>query len=161
MDFLANPVYLFESHGFTLFKGRLLICGKRTSRERFYAFSLALRKGFFVCVSLRPGEIWVKLLYGFPDSSVGKESACNAGDPGSIPGSGSFPGEGIGYPLQYSWVSLVVQLVKNPPTMRETWVQSLGWEDPLEKGKANHSSILAWKIPWTVESTGSQRVGRN
>ena len=102
MDFLANPVYLFESHGFTLFKVRLLICGKRTSRERFYAFSLALRKGFFVCVSLRPGEIWVKLLYGFPDSSVGKESACNAGDPGSIPGSGSFPGEGKGYPLQYS-----------------------------------------------------------
>ena len=100
-------------------------------------------------MSLRPGEIWVKL-YGFPDSSVGKESACNAGDPGSIPGSGSFPGEGIGYPLQYSWVSLVAQLVKNPPAMRETWVQSLDWEDPLEKGKATHSSILAWRISRTV-----------
>ena len=46
--------------------------------------------------------------------------------------------------------SFVAQLVKNPPTMQETWVQSLGWEDPLEKGKAPHSSILAWRIPWTV-----------
>ena len=53
----------------------------------------------------------------FPDNSVGKESACNAGDPGLIPGSGRSPGEGIGYPLQYSWASLVAQLVKNPPAM--------------------------------------------
>ena len=68
------------------------------------------------------------------DSSAGKESACKAGDLGSIPGLGRSPGEGIGYPLQYSWASLVAQLVKNPPAMRETWVQSLGWEDPLEKG---------------------------
>ena len=59
---------------------------------------------------------------GFSDSSVGKESACNAGDPSSIPGSGRCAGEGIGYPLQYSWASLVAQLVKNPPTMWETWV---------------------------------------
>ena len=81
--------------------------------------------------------------YGFPDSSVGKESTCNAGDTGSILGSGRFPGEGIGYPLQYPWASLVAQLVKNPPAMRETWVQSLGWEDSLEKGNATHSSILA------------------
>ena len=65
-------------------------------------------------------------------------------------GSGRSPGEGIEYPLQYSWASLVAQLVKNLPAMQETWVQSLGWEDPLEKGKATHSSILAWKIPWTV-----------
>ena len=79
----------------------------------------------------------------FPDSSVGKESACSAGDPSSIPGLGRPAGEGIGYPLQYSWASLVSQLVKNPPAMRETWVQSLAWEDPLEKGKATHSSILA------------------
>ena len=77
-----------------------------------------------------------------PDGSVGKESACNAGDPGSIPGSGRSAGEGIGYPLQYSWASLVDQLVKNQPAVQETWVRSLGWEDPLEKGKATHSSIL-------------------
>ena len=69
-------------------------------------------------------------LLGLPDSSAGKESACNAEDPSSIPGSGRSTGEGIGYPLQYSWVSLVAQLVKNPPTMWETWVQSLGWEYP-------------------------------
>ena len=87
---------------------------------------------------------------GFPDSSVGKESACNAGDPGSIPGLERSAGDGIGYPLQYAWASLVAQLVKNPPSMQETWVWSLGWEDPLEKGKATHSSILAWRIPWTV-----------
>ena len=87
---------------------------------------------------------------GFPDSSVGKESVCNAGDSGLIPGSGRSPGEGIGYPLQYSWASLVAQWVKNSPAMRETWVRVLGWEDPLEKGKATNSSILAWRIPWTV-----------
>ena len=88
--------------------------------------------------------------YFTPDSSVGKESACNAGDPGSIPGSGRSAGEGIGYPLQYSWASLVAQLVKNLLAMRDTWLQSLGWEDPLEKGKAPQSNILAWRIPWTV-----------
>ena len=60
--------------------------------------------------------------YLVSDSSVGKESACNAGDPSSIPGSGRHPGEGIGYPLQYSWASLVAQLVKNSPAMQETWV---------------------------------------
>ena len=87
---------------------------------------------------------------GFPDSLVGKESACEAGDPGSIHGLGRSAGEGIGYPLQYSWASHVAQLVKNPPAMQETWVQSLGLEDPLEKGKATRSSILAWRIPWTV-----------
>ena len=84
---------------------------------------------------------------GFPVSSVGKESACKAGDPGLIPGWGRSAGERIGYPLQYSWASLVAQLVKNPPAKQETWVQSLHWEDPLEKGKATHSSILAWRIP--------------
>ena len=70
---------------------------------------------------------------GFPDSSVGKESTCNAGDAGSIPGLERSTGDGIGYPHQYSWASLVAQLIKNLPAMRETWVQYLNWEDPLEK----------------------------
>ena len=87
------------------------------------------------------------LYIGFPGSSAGKESAYNAGDINSIPGSGSSPGEGIGYPLQYSWASLVALMVKNPPAMRETWVRSLGWEDPLEEGMATHSSVLDWRIP--------------
>ena len=65
-------------------------------------------------------------IMGFPGSSAGEESTCNAGDPGLIPGSGRSTGEGIAYPLQYSWVSLVAQLVKNPPVMWETWVRSLG-----------------------------------
>ena len=73
---------------------------------------------------------------GSPGSSAGKESACNAGHPGSTPGSGRSTGEGIDYPLQYSWDSPVAQLIKNPPAMWETWVPSLGWEDPLEEGKA-------------------------
>ena len=98
------------------------------------------------------------LLGGFPGSSVGKESAWNAGDPGSNPGLGGSSGEGIGYPLLYSWASLVAQLVKNPPATWETWVRSLGWEDPLEKGKATHSSILAWRSPCTIQSKESQRV---
>ena len=73
-----------------------------------------------------------------------------------IPGSGRYAGEGIVYPLQYSRASLLAQLVKNPPAMQETWVQSLGWEDPLEQGKATHSTVLAWRIPWTAQSMGSQ-----
>ena len=79
-----------------------------------------------------------------------KESACNAGDHSSIPGWGRSAGEGISYPLQYSWASLVAQLVKNPSAIQETWVWSLGWEHPLETGKATHSSILAWRIPCII-----------
>ena len=83
-----------------------------------------------------------------------------------IPGSGRSPGEGIGSPFQYSWASLVVQTVKNPLAMWETWVRSPGWEDPLEEDMAIHSSILAWRIPWTEEPGGlqsmeSQRVGHD
>ena len=74
-----------------------------------------------------------------------------------IPGSGRSAGEGIGYPLQYSWASLVAQLVKNPPAMQETWVRSLGWEDPPEKGKATHASILAWRVPWTLHPWGRKQ----
>ena len=103
---------------------------------------------------------------GFPDSSVVKESACNAGYPGSIPGSGRSPGERLGYPLQYFGDSLVAQMIKIPPAMWETWVQSLGREDPLEKEMAPHSSTLAWKLPRTEEPgrlqfMGSQRVGHD
>ena len=99
----------------------------------------------FLCI------IYVKsIIKGFPDSSVGKESACSAGDPGLIPGLERSAGKGIGCPLQYSWASLVAQLVKNLPAMQETCIRSLSWEDPLEKGMATQSSILAWRIPWTV-----------
>ena len=97
----------------------------------------------------------------FLHSSVGKESACNAGDPGLIPGLGRSAGEGIGYPLQYSWACLVAQLVKNLPAMQETWVPSLDWEDPLdlEKEKATHSSILAQRIPWLYSPWGHKESG--
>ena len=97
---------------------------------------------------------------GFLDVSVGKETACNAGDPSLIPGLGKSTGEGIGYLLQYSWASLVAQLVKNPLAMWETWLRSLGGEDPLKKRKATHSSILAWRIPWTVQSKESDMTKR-
>ena len=78
-----------------------------------------------------------------------------------IPGWGRSAGEVISFPFQYFWASLVAQLVKNPLVMQETRAQSLGWEDLLKKAKAAHSSILAWRIPWTVYSMGSQRVGRD
>ena len=73
-----------------------------------------------------------------------------------IPGSGRSAGEGRSYPLQYSWASFMAQLVKNLPAMQETWGQSLGLEDPLEKGKFTYSSILAWRIPWVHGVAESQ-----
>ena len=72
-----------------------------------------------------------------------------------IPGLGRCPGEGIGYPPQHSWASLVAQMVKNPPAMQETWVQSLGWEDPLEEDMATYSSILDWRIPMNRGAWGA------
>ena len=89
---------------------------------------------------------------GFPGGSVGEESTRNAGDPGSIPGSGRSAGEGIGYPLQYSWASLVAQLVKNPSVMWETWVGSLGWENPWRKER------LLTPVFWPGESHGLYRL---
>ena len=102
----------------------------------------------------------------FPGSSAGKESACNGGGPVSIHGSGRSPGKGTGYPLQYSWAFLVAQTVKNPPAVQETWVGSLGWEDPLEEDMTTHSSTLAWKILWMEEpgrlqSMCGKRVGHD
>ena len=76
-----------------------------------------------------------------------------------IPGLGRSPGEGLGYPFQYSWAYLVTQMLKNPPAMQETWVRSLGGEDPLEKGMAAHSSILPGESPWTEEPGGLQAMG--
>ena len=95
-----------------------------------------------------------KEIKGFPDSSVGKESACNSVDSNSIPGLGRSPGEGIGFLRQYSWASLVAQLVKNPPAVRETWVRSQGWEDPLQKGQLPtpvfwHGEFHALFSPWS------------
>ena len=89
-----------------------------------------LRLNIYIYIYIYKSLI-LSLSFVFHDSSVGKESTCNAGDPGSISGSGRSTGEGIRYPLQYYLASLVAQLVKNPPAIRETWVQSLGWEDPL------------------------------
>ena len=106
----------------------LKICFKCTTLKCFY--------------NLNSNKCILFILGGFPDSSVGKESTCNTGDFSSIPGLGRSPGGRIGYPLQYSWASLVAQLVKNPPAMWETWIQSLGWEDPLEKEMATHSLVF-------------------
>ena len=81
---------------------------------------------------LEKDRLPTSVFLGFPCDSAGKESACSVGDLGLIPRLGRSPGEGKGYPLQYYWASLMAQLEKNLPTMRETWAQSLGWEDPLE-----------------------------
>ena len=98
---------------------------------------------------------------GFPCGLAGKESTCNAGELGLIPGSGRSAWEGIGYSLQCSWAFLVAQLVKNLPAVWEAWVWSPHWDDPLEKGRATHSSVLAWRIPWAIQSMGSQRIGHD
>ena len=87
------------------------------------------------------------VLLELPGSSAGKESTCNAGDPGSIPTLERSPGEEIGYSLQYSWASLVAQAVKILPAVWETWIQFLDWEDRLEEDMAIHSSFPAWRIP--------------
>ena len=138
---------------------------------------------FALLHSVLQGQVCLLLqvFQGFPCGLAGKESACNTGDLGLIPGLGRSPGEGNCYPLQYSglenpmdciaplgsqrvgWDSLVAQMIKHLSAMRETRVWALGWEDPLEKEMATHSSAIAWKIPWTEEpgrlqSMGSQRI---
>ena len=148
---------------------------KSLSRVRLFAIMDCSLPGFsihgifqarvleWIAISFSRGSSWPRdrtqfsriagrrfTLWTTREAPVGKESTCNAGDPRSIPRSGRSAEEGIGYPLQYSWASLVAQLVKNPSAMWETWVRSLGWKDLPEKGKATHSSILAWRIPWTV-----------
>ena len=128
---------------------------KTGSRVHFlvnYKWCLIISKIFTYCAIIIYTCTW-------KHNSAGKESACNAGDPSSIPGLGRSAVEGIGYPPQYSWASLVAQMVKNLPAMRETWVQSLGWEDPLEKGMDIDSNILAWRIPWTEEPGRLQSMG--
>ena len=87
---------------------------------------------------------------GFPDSSVGNESACKAGDPSSIPGSGRNAGEGIDLPTPLFSGFPCGSAGKESAGNAGDLVQSLGWEDSLEKEKATHFSILAWRIPWTV-----------
>ena len=125
----------------------------------------------------------------FPGGSAGKESAYNTGDLGSIPGLGRSPGKGKGYPLQYSGlensmdsivlgvaksqtqsvrlshkyrasrVALAIRIHLPRQETLETWVRSLGWEDPLEEGTATHSSILAWSVRWTEEPGGAESMG--
>ena len=102
-----------------------------TFKATLFHFSMDLVRNFF-------SDVPLSHLRGFLGSSVGKESACNSEDLGSIPRSRRSAGEGIGYTLQYPWASLVAQLVKNLPAIWETWLRPLGWEDPLEKGKATH-----------------------
>ena len=122
------------------------------------------RPGF---IRKRPPYMFCRLaLLGFPGRSVDKESTCNSGDPISIPGLGKSPGEGIGYPLRYSWASQVAQAVKNPPAMRETWVQSLGCKIPWRRAWQPTPVFLPGESSWTEEpgglqSMGSQRVGHD
>ena len=129
-------------------------------------FSLLLRLRLLPPPWIPEGSCGVLILLvapgpmGFPGSSAGKESACSAGDPSLIPGSGRSPGEGIGYPLPYSWASLVAQLVKNLPAVQETWVRSLGREDPLG---GRHGHPLQYyclenlhRQTGRLQSTGSQ-----
>ena len=99
--------------------------------------------------------MFVFVYVGFPGGSAGEESTCNVGDPGSIPGLGRSAGDGIGYPLQYSWASLVAQLVKNPPAVWETWVGKIPWR------RAWQPTPVFWpgESPWTEEPDGLQSMG--
>ena len=126
-------------------RGRQLLPspGDRLRTECTLTASEGTKPAHTLISDFKPPGLRQKFFKGFPGSSAGKEPACNAGDPGLIPGSGRSSGERIGYPLQYSWASLVAQLVKNPPAMQETWVWFLGWEDPMEKEMVTQSSILA------------------
>ena len=99
-------------------------------KHQFFSAQLALWSNSHIHTWLLENNMFI--IVCFPDSSVGKESTCHAGDPGLIPGLGRSAGEGISYLLLFSWASLVDQLVKSPPAMRETWVRFLGWEDPLK-----------------------------
>ena len=117
------------------------------SSSKFLGFSLWILSYLSMDESLNILQLQLHRDGRLPGSSAGKESTCNAGDPNSIPALGRPPGEDTGYPLKYSWASLVAQMVQNLPAMWETWVQSLGWEDPLEEGMATHSSVLSWRIP--------------
>ena len=98
------------------------------------------------------------MIWGFPGSSTGKESTCNAGAPGSIPGSERSPGEGIGYPLQYSWASVMAQMVKNMPTTAGDLDSIPGLEDPLEESMTTHSSILTWRSPMDTVPWGCKEL---
>ena len=99
------------------------------------------------------------VIIGFPGSSAGKESVCNAGNFGSIPGSGEgSPGEGTGYPLQYSWASLVAQMVKNLPTVKEMWLQSLVRKIPWRRAWQTTPVFLPGESPWTEEPGGLQSL---
>ena len=90
--------------------------------------------------------------HGLPRWLSGEELTSNAGDPSSIPGLGSSPGEGIGYPLQYSWASLGAQLVKNPPAMRETWFNPWVGKTPWRRGR------LPTPVFWPGESHGQRSL---
>ena len=113
-------------------------------------------------MKVKVAQSCLTLCVGFLGSSAGKERIhlpCRI--PRFNPGSGRSAGEGIGYPLEYSWAYLVAQLIKNLPVMSEAWVQSLGWEDSLEKGTVTHAGILDWRIPWTwgrKESDTTERL---
>ena len=117
---------------------------------------------FIPLCSLLPSSPWswylVRTQWSFPGKSAGKESTCNAGDPGSIPGLGRSPREEIGYPLQYSWASLMAQIVKNQPAAQETWVWSLVGKIPWRRAWQPTPVFLSGESPWTEEPGGLQSM---
>ena len=135
----------------------LILINKDVSKHSYNDLTFMIWNRNDLCTNLIYS---LQTLLGFSGSSAAKNSARNTADPSSILGLRKSPGEGIGYPLQYSWVSLVAQMVNNLPAMRDTWVWSLGWEDTLEEGMTTHSSILAWTIQWTEEPGRLQSMVR-
>ena len=126
------------------------------------AWGAAVKQRWKIVLEIEVFASRKKDTWGLPGGPAGKESACNAGNPGSIPGLGRSPGEVIGYPLQYSWASPVAQVVKNRPTMWETWVGKIRWRRAGQPTPV----FLPGESPWTegpggVQPRGSQRVGHD
>ena len=141
-----------------LLLGNMILCNydhlEILIRNGKFIFSLSRYHCKIIVIFIyRKHYFYIQVLY-FPGSSAGKESTCNVKNPSSIAGSGRSPEEGTGYPLQYSWVGLVAQMVKNLPAMQETWVQSLSWDDPWRKAWQPTPVYLHEESPWTEVSGG-------
>ena len=142
-------------------------CQQPSVEAEFWRATLLMLHGlspscfFLLWLPLLIFKIFVNPYYvlGFLGSSTGKESACNAGDPGLIPGLGRSPGEGICHPFQYSWSFLVAQVLKNLPAMWENWFQSLGWEIPWRRAWQPTPVFLPGEFPWTEEPGGYMFMG--
>ena len=160
-----------------IFRHKLAFCHSCVASEALFSLSSTFCQGMDIMIFLCPltlflpcDQLHVKVLISifkekkkeaFPHSAIGKESTCNAGGPGLIPESGRSAGKGIGYPLQYPWASLVAQLVKNPPAVRETWIQSWVGKIPWRREELPTPVLWPGEFHGLYRPWGQQRVEHN